>query len=140
MSGVARRLLAREREEETLLQAAYLVHGDGSALQVSVSMPCAEPRVTVTFGESGGFVPLPDIRRLARALASGAASTTLALRPGGALPGGEVTVVQDGDHVVLDAAPLDGPPTRYGPVPVAALATVCRDVVGWNRLLAASAR
>jgi hypothetical protein len=101
-----------------------------------------EPRITVTAEDAGtvaagGFLPLRDVRRLARALAHGAAATHLALRPGGPLPGGTVRVQQDGDDVYLVVTKER--PALYGPVPVAALAAVCRDVVGWNRLLAAGA-
>jgi hypothetical protein len=156
MSGVARRLLAREREEETLeqpcecrgtatIQTAHTVHSrDGRRLAFAVTGAGHEPRITVTAdagGEVGaaGFVPLTDVRRLARALAQGAASTSVALRPGGVLPGGTVRVEQDGDDVWLVASPPEGRPALYGPVTATALAAVCRDVVGWTRLLAAGA-
>jgi hypothetical protein len=127
------------------IQTAHTVHGrDGRRLAFAVTGAGHEPRVTVTAesgGEvgAGGFLPLTDVRRLARALAQGAASTSLALRPGGVLPGGTVRVEQDGDDVYLVASPPDGRSSLYGPVTATALAAVCRDVAVWNRLLGAGA-
>lgn len=134
------------RHSTAPIQTAHVVHGrtPGRTLQFSVSAVGHEPRITVTSEDpagvtAGGFVALRDVRRVARALAGGGAQTYVALRPWGALPGGRVRVDQDGEDAYLVAVPPSGASVLFGPVPVKTLAAVCRDVVGWSRLLAATA-
>lgn len=127
------------------IQTAHIVHArtPGRTLQFAVSAVGHEPRITVVADDdgtvrAGGFIGLRDVRRIARALSSGTAKTYVGLRPWGELPGGRLCVEQDGDDVYLVAAPITGRPALFGPVPAVAVAAVCRDVVGWNRLLVRS--
>lgn len=107
------------------------------ALRVATSCPSGhEPRITVTAHDerglfAGGFLRLRDVRRLARALATGAARLDLRLDGGGVLPGGAVEVRDTADGVVVATTGV-----TFGPVPRAAVEAICRDVVTWHRLLA----
>lgn len=132
----------RARRGTATIQTAYIVHGrtPGRTLQFAVSAVGHEPRITVTAEDShgvavGGFLSLRDVRRVARALSTGVARTYVALRPGGVLPGGRIAVEQDGDDVYIVASPAHGRPALFGPLALNGFAAVCRDIVGWNRLL-----
>jgi hypothetical protein len=135
----------RRRHGTATIQTAHIVHArtPGRTLQFAVTGAGHEPRITVTAEDEngvavGGFIGLRDVRRMARALTTGVARTYLGLRPWNDLPGGRLCVEQDGDDVYLVASPVFGRPTLFGPLPAATLSAVCRDVVGWNRLLVRS--
>jgi hypothetical protein len=123
----------------TDIENVHVVTGRCPDRALRVATACAaghEPRITVTAHDAngvfaGGFLRLRDVRRLARALATGAARLDLRLDGAGVLPGGTVEVRDTGEGVVIAT---DG--AAFGPVPRAAVEAICRDVVTWHRLLA----
>lgn len=129
-----------------VIETSHTVHSRvaGRMLRLSVVAAGHEPRILISAGDDagsiiGGFVGLREIRRVARAIATGRAKTFVGLRGWGAMPGGRLSFEQDDDEVFFVATPVTGAPRLFGPVPTAAVAAMCRDLVGWNRLLARAA-
>lgn len=121
------------------IESVHVVSGrcPDRALRIATTSHAGhEPRITVTAHDAsgmfaGGFLRLRDIRRLARALVTGAARLDLHLDRGDVFPGGTLHIHDSGTDVTLTANDV-----AFDPVPRAVVEAVCRDVVTWHRLLA----